>query len=313
MQCFRQISELAGLRAPVCWAMGFFDGLHLGHSRVIGSATAPGALRGVVTFEPHPLALLQPETAPLLLMPDPTQKRVRMEALGVDVLLTLPFTRELADMAAAEFLEQLYNACPNGIHSFSVGSNWHFGKNGSGNVLLLRELAAARGSAVCENGLLTLPGGEVVCSSSIRKLLAAGDLRGVENMLGRPFEIAGCVEHGQHLARKLGFPTANITLPPNAALPPFGVYEVTCEYQGTTLHGIANLGLRPTIRETVKQVRLETHFLDFSGDLYAAPLLIALRRFLRPEKTFPHLEALTAQIRADIVSVEQAHGICRAL
>ncbi len=313
MQCFRQMSELADLRAPVCWAMGFFDGLHLGHSRVIGSATAPGTLRGVVTFDPHPLALLRSEIAPRLLMPDLSQKRARMEALGVDVLLTLPFTRELADMTAAEFLEQLYNACPHGIHSFSVGSNWHFGKGGSGNVQLLRELAAARGSVVCENGLLTLPGGEVICSSAIRKLLAAGDLRGVESMLGRPFEMAGRVEHGQHLARKLGFPTANITLPPNAALPPFGVYEVACEYQGTSLRGIANLGLRPTIREAVKQVRLETHFLDFSGNLYTAPLVIALRRFLRPERTFLNLDALTAQIRADVASLEQAHGTRRAL
>lgn len=313
MQCFRQMSELAALRAPVCWAMGFFDGVHLGHRRVIGAATAPGCLRGVVTFDPHPLVVLHPEVAPQLLMPDLSQKRARMKALGVEVLLTLPFTRELADMTAAAFLEQLYNACPNGIHSFSVGSNWHFGKNGSGNVQLLRELAVARGSTVCESGLLTLPGGEVVCSSSIRKLLAAGDLCGVENMLGRPFEIAGYVEHGQHLARKLGFPTANIALPPNAALPPFGVYEVTCEYQGTTLRGIANLGMRPTIRETVKQVRLETYFLDFSRDLYAEPLVIALRRFLRPERSFPHLDALSAQIRADIASVEQAHGICRTL
>lgn len=311
MQCFRQMSELAVLRAPVCWAMGFFDGVHLGHRRVIGAATAPGCLRGVVTFDPHPLVVLHPEVAPRLLTPLAERKQALMESLGVEVLLTLPFTRDLAGMSAAAFLERLYGSCPQGIHAFSVGSNWHFGKGGDGNVQLLRELALARGSLVCENGLLSLPGGEPICSSAIRHLLAAGDLSGVARMLGRPFEIAGRVEHGQHLAHQLGFPTANIALSPHAALPPFGVYEVTCVHGGTTLHGIANLGLRPTIRETGKQVRLETHFPGFSGDLYGASLVLSLHRFLRCEQLFPDLDALTAQIRADIASLEQGHGTCK--
>lgn len=285
--------------------MGFFDGLHRGHQRVIAAASADNALRGVLTFEQHPLTLLKPEAAPLLLTPHAAHKQMLMAAHGVDVLLTLPFTRELAATDAAEFLKALYLACPQGIRAFSVGSNWRFGKGGCGNVELLRRLAKERGTGISEQGLLSLPSGEIVCSSAIRRLLAAGDLEGAEKMLGRPFDVFGTVEHGQKLARRLGFPTANIALSPHAALPPFGVYEVTCTWQGRALRGIANLGLRPTIREATKQVRLEAHFLGFSGDLYGTVLTVSLRRFLRPERPFPDVASLTEQIRRDVAEVSR--------
>lgn len=302
------LAELAALEKPVHWAMGFFDGVHAGHQRVIASAATPGALRGVLTFEPHPLAVLKPLSAPLLLTPDTRQKAALMEALGVEVLLTLPFTRELADTAAEDFLRALCAACGKGVAGVSVGSNWRFGKGGGGDAALLHRLAPELGFRVCKSELLTLPGGEVVCSSAIRNDLAAGRLEVVEAMLGRPFGISGTVEHGQHLARKLGFPTANITLPPQTATPPFGVYRVEMDIRGSRYTGMANLGLRPTIKEAAKPIRLETHILNFSEDIYGDFLEIHLREFIRPERTFPSLAALKIQVESDIAACAAAHA-----
>lgn len=297
MNILSSIDELRSLQRPVHWAMGFFDGVHRGHRRVIESASTPGALRGVFTFAEHPLALLWPEIQPRLLTPDAEQKADLMRELGVDILLRLPFTRRIADLGPAEFLNILQAACP--IAGISVGSNWRFGRDGAGDTDFVQEYAAQHGIRTCVQTLLE-QAGETVCSSRIRSCLAAGRLAECEEMLGRPFSICGTVEHGQHLARQLGYPTANITLPPHAALPPFGVYAVSCRYGDTTLCGMANIGLRPTIDETEKPIRLEAHFTNWNGDLYGKRLEISLTRFIRPELRFDGIESLRKQIALDL-------------
>ena len=142
--------------------------------------------------------------------------------------------------------------------------------------------------------------GERICSSRIRELLQEGNLPLAQEMLGHAFSIHGTVEPGQKLARKLGFPTANMQIHPAAVLPPFGVYEVAASVEGTVVRGIANLGLRPTIDEAQKVLRLETHLLGWQGDLYGRPLQVELLRFLRPERKFASVAGLQAQIAADI-------------
>lgn len=300
MNILSSLDELRALHSPVHWAMGFFDGVHRGHRRVIESASTPGALRGVFTFEEHPLALLWPEIQPKLLTPDAELKAELMRELGVDVLLCLPFTRRIAALSPGEFLDGLRAACP--IAGISVGNNWRFGRDGAGDTDFVQEYAARHGIRACVQPLLEQDG-ETVCSSRIRSALAAGRLAECEEMLGRPFSICGSVEHGQHLARQLGFPTANITLPANAALPPFGVYAVTCRIGGTILRGMANIGLRPTIDETEKPIRLEAHFVDWSGDLYGKRLEISLTRFIRPELRFDGIESLRRQIALDLAQL----------
>ena len=300
MNILSSLDELRALHNPVHWAMGFFDGVHRGHRRVIESASTPGALRGVFTFAEHPLALLWPEIQPKLLTPDAELKAELMRELGVDVLLCLPFTRRIAALSPGEFLDGLRAACP--IAGISVGNNWRFGRDGAGDTDFVQEYAARHGIRACVQPLLEQDG-ETVCSSRIRSALAAGRLAECEEMLGRPFSICGSVEHGQHLARQLGFPTANITLPANAALPPFGVYAVTCRFGGTILRGMANIGLRPTIDETEKPIRLEAHFVDWSGDLYGKRLEISLTRFIRPELRFDGIESLRKQIALDLAQL----------
>ena len=301
MQIFHSFAELNKVPCPVHWAMGFFDGVHLGHRRVIESACTPGSLLGVLTFQPHTLALLRPELAPALLTPYPDAKAELMSMLGVDVMLVLPFTRELAALSPHEFLNTLCTHCA--VAGISVGSNWHFGKGGSGNVDFLRAEAQTRNFTACVNDMLRI-NGDTVCSTRIRTLLSQGQMEQANSMLGRPFTIHGTVEHGQKLARTLGFPTANITLPRNAALPQPGVYEVQTTLDGKTRSGIANIGLRPTICEDFKPTRLEAHFPNWSGNLYGQELAVQLIRFIRPEQKFSSIDMLKTQIERDIACLK---------
>lgn len=297
MLILHSIAEPASVNMPVHWAMGFFDGVHRGHRRVIESADTPGALRGVLTFAQHPLAVLAPQRQPKLITPDAGQKRALLAELGVQVLLELPFTPELAATGPREFLDALRGACR--MAGISVGRNWHFGKGGVGNAAFVEAYAAEHGLRACVQDMAELQG-ERICSSRIRELLQEGNLPLAQEMLGHAFSIHGTVEPGQKLARKLGFPTANMQIHPAAVLPPFGVYEVAASVEGTVVRGIANLGLRPTIDETQKVLRLETHLLGWQGDLYGRPLQVELLRFLRPERKFASVAGLQAQIAADI-------------
>lgn len=297
MKILNSIAGLAAVNQPVHWAMGFFDGLHRGHRQVIESAGGAGVLRGVLSFEPHPLAVLAPERQPRLITPLPEQKHALLEALGVDVLLELPFTRELAAMEAGSFLDMLRGACA--LAGLSVGRNWRFGRAGAGDAAFVEAYAAAHGLRACVQEMAE-HAGERICSSRIRELLTEGNLPLAQEMLGHTFSIQGTVEPGQKLARKLGFPTANMQIHPAAVLPPFGVYEVAASVEGTVVRGIANLGLRPTIDEAQKVLRLETHLLNWQGDLYGRPLQVELLRFLRPERKFASVAELQTQIAADI-------------
>ena len=297
MLILHSINELATVSQPVHWAMGFFDGVHCGHRRVIESADTTGALRGVLTFVQHPLAVLAPQRQPKLITPVAEQKRALLAELGVQVLLELPFTPELAATSPFDFLDGLRAACR--MAGISVGRNWHFGKGGVGNAAFVETYAAEHGLRACVQDMAELQG-ERICSSRIRELLVAGNLPLAQEMLGHAFSIQGTVEPGQKLARKLGFPTANMQIHPAAVLPPFGVYEVAASVEGTVVRGIANLGLRPTIDEAQKVLRLETHLLGWQGDLYGRPLQVALLRFLRPERKFASVAGLQAQIAADI-------------
>ncbi len=302
MQVFHTFEELRAVKHPIHWAIGFFDGVHTGHVQVMHSAKTPGALRGVLTFAQHPLALLQPSAQPRLLTPTPQHKlRLFDELGGADIVLQLPFTAELAALRPRQFLDILESVCH--VVGISVGENWHFGCGGSGDSQFLTTEGSRRGWRVCVCPLATyanLP----ISSRRIRAALTAGQMAETATMLGHPFSIVGKVEHGQQLARRLGFPTANLPILRHSSLPPAGVYAVSCPHAGTTLHGIANLGLRPTIAEHRKLPRLEVHFPDWHGNIYGVELCVDLHRFLRPEREFVSLNALQQQVFSDIAALQ---------
>ena len=281
----------------VSLAMGFFDGVHLGHRRVLDAAGAPDSVRAVMSFANHPASVLRPQAHPALLTPNPEHKNHLLEQAGMQVHLCLPFTQELADTEAEPFLDSLRGAL--NIACFSVGSNWHFGSKGSGNTDTLRAYGERHGIRVAVNELLERDGARV-SSSRIRALLAQGALEDATALLGHPFAIHGVVEHGRHLGRTIGFPTANITPPQHSCLPPFGVYAVSTTIDGTEVPGIANIGLRPTIDESSKLTRLEAHFPNWSGNLYNSRLAVALHRFIRPEQKFASVDELQRAIRQDL-------------
>lgn len=300
MTLCRSWEELAALGRPVHWAMGVFDGVHRGHRLVIESASAPGALRGVLTFDRHPLELLCPAKAPRLLVPDAGLKRELIASLGVDVLLELPFTPELASLSALEFLDRLAAACP--LAGVSVGANWRFGAGRGGNVDLLRAEGARRGFAVNVAPLIE-DAGETVCSSAIRRHLHEGMFDRASALLGHPFALAGLVEEGQRLARRWNFPTANLR-PLPGAFPPCGAYAASVRIEGAEeglYAAVANFGLRPTVQhpEQGASPLLEAHLFDYDGSLYGRRLVVELLRFLRPERTFDSLDALRQQIEGD--------------
>ena len=298
MKIYQKFTDLTECQQPIHWAIGVFDGVHLGHQRVILSANTPGALRGVVTFRTHPLTFLKPVYAPLLLTPYPIQKYELLKKLKVDVVLELIFNPQLAAMTPTQFLDAL---CQNShVAGISVGANWRFGKGGAGDARFLTTEAKRRGfnAVVCD---LLSNNHATVCSTQIRQLLKDGHVKTAEAMLGRPFSVCGFVEHGQHLARQWGFPTANIEPSHLAALPKAGVYLVSAEIRGEIHWGIANIGIRPSISESTKIPRLEAHFPHWNkGDFYGQPLEIFLHDFLRPEIKFESLQELQNQIHKDL-------------
>ncbi len=285
-------------------ALGNFDGVHRGHQAVIAAARRPDAPLGVVTFEPHPRQFFFPNAEPFRLM-NAEARRHRLARLGVQRLFELRFDQALAAMEAEEFCEKIL-VRGLGIVQVAVGEDFRFGRARRGDAALLQELGRRLGFAVRIVPLVVSPDGPV-SSSAIRAALAEGRIADATQMLGHRHRIEGRVVHGEKRGRSLGFPTANLALE-GLFLPRFGVYAVWTEvldgpYAGT-YPGVASLGVRPMFGAHTPN--LETHLFDFSGDLYGVALSVAFVAFLRPEQTFASVDALIAQMHAD---VEQARAI----
>jgi riboflavin kinase/FMN adenylyltransferase len=280
--------------------VGVFDGLHAGHRSVIAllqrRALEQGGLEtAVVTFDPHPLAVVAPEHAPRLL----TAIEHRLELLaaaGLDVAAVVPFDEEIRLLTPAAFAA-LVLADALQARLVVVGEDFRFGHHRLGNVASLAELGDAHGFAV---EILPLVGGDAPISSTrVRAMVAAGEVEGAAAALGRPHELRGTVVPGDGRGRALGFPTANVALDPGLAVPKSGVYAVRAGGPGEPLRpGVANVGTRPTFDGT--EERLEVHFLDGAGDLYGATLRIAFVSRIRDERRFADGGELAGQILADI-------------
>ena len=290
----------------VCLALGFFDGIHLGHQHVIRQAKMDARTRGastvVATFDPHPLTVVRPDKAPRLLQSLP-QRVAAIEAQGADAVLVLGFDEVLSQKTGEAFVRDLVHGF-GGLRSFTVGQGFHFGHGRSGNVPLLRTLGRELGFSVNAVAPIHI-GAEIVSSTRVRSALRDGKLNQVAELLGRPYSIAGTVVRGDQLGQSLGFPTANIPVD-GLELPPFGVYAARARHAGGEFPAAVNLGLRPTLQSTQPQLRFEAHLLGFQGDLYGKDLSVELVSFLRPERRFAHLEALKAQIVKDIAAAEKA-------
>ena len=279
--------------------IGAFDGVHLGHQSVLThlrqQAVSLEVPTTVVTFEPLPREYLRPLEAP----PRITTLRDKWPLLaecGVDRVLCLPFKESLRQLSAREFVEEVF-VSGLGVRYLAFGDDFRFGNRREGDLDYVRALADEFGYAVAPTPTMEL-GGDRVSSTRIRAALAEADFELAAQLLGRPFELAGRVLHGQKLGRQLDAPTANIALH-RIRSPLQGVYAVrVCGGGLEEAPGVANVGVKPTIGESL-EATLEVHVLEGSPDLYGERLTVRFRHKLRDEQKFPSLDALKAGIAAD--------------
>jgi riboflavin kinase/FMN adenylyltransferase len=329
-------SSLSTVLTPTSIALGNFDGLHRGHQKVIepilpshlphlfdssladlssrspagehnqGSGGSGGGAKHpystLVTFDPHPQEFFSGESRSLL---TPQVEKVQyLKTMGVQQLILLPFDRKLAALSPQAFVEEILiqklQAC-----YISVGEDFRFGHRRSGTVDDLKEIAQALGVKVQIVSLKKVDERRI-SSSAIRHALSQGDILEANQLLGRPYRLIGEVIQGQQLGRTLGFPTANLQLPPNKFLPRYGVYavRVTRDDQPTKDHlGVMNIGCRPTVAQG-QPPTIEIHLLDWSGDLYGKTLTVGIQQFLRPEQKFASLDQLKSQIQLDCIQAK---------
>lgn len=297
MQVFRGIPRRS-LEASVL-TIGNFDGVHLGHQALlrmlVSKARALGLPAVVLTFEPHPREYFTPSAAPVRLA-SLREKLLLLTAAGVDRVYVCRFDARLAAVSAEAFIDELLVAGL-GVRHLIIGDDFRFGSRRRGDFELLTEVGARRGFAV--EAMPTLEQDTLrVSSSAVRAALAQGDLAQAARLLGRPYSIAGRVVSGRKLGRTIGFPTANIPL--RHRRPPLtGVFAVSVEgLAGTQIAGVANVGVRPTVADSLR-ANLEVHLFDWAADCYGAHLRVHFQHKLRDEMRFESLSLLTEQIARD--------------
>jgi riboflavin kinase/FMN adenylyltransferase len=281
--------------------IGNFDGVHRGHGEIFARLKTRGAELGVpsvvVSFEPHPLKVLAPDSAPLLIT-TLEQKTVLIEEAGIDYLVVIPFSKDFSRLPAQDFVMNIL--CGSlGMRHIIIGHDYAFGRGREGNFNTLAILGALHGFT-----LEDLPplgeGGVVFSSSLVRSAIITGDMDGASRTLGRYYPISGTVVHGRKIGNTIGFPTANISTP-NELIPSDGVYAVMADIAGQIIKGACNIGSNPTF-DGVKRT-VEVFLLDFSGNIYDQAMTVHFVRRLRPVRKFADVAALKTAISRDVSDV----------
>lgn len=287
-------------------ALGFFDGVHLGHGALLRACRAladeNGVLAGAVTFAAHPDALLSGK-APALINGAADRQRIMTEQYAMDTVITLPFDKAMMEMPWQDFFSLLVERY--GAVGLVCGHDFRFGFRGEGNAQRLEEQCKAQGM-VCrvipQQKLHDIP----LSSTYIRTLLEQGQMEQAVEYLGHPHILTGVVESGRHLGKQLGFPTANVRIPEGVVCPRHGVYACKVRFGNQSFNAVTNVGSRPTVNG--HQVRTESWILDFDGDLYGQSITLEFYRFLRPERRFDCLKALKEAVLADGETARRCFG-----
>ncbi len=297
---------LENLRLAGSWAtIGVYDGVHRGHAvllrRLVAGAHAAGLPAVVVTFHPHPAVVLGgAQDFRLLTLPE--ERASLLHDLGVDAVVTLPFTRQLANTSAADFMQRLQRHL--GLRHLLIGYDFALGRDRSGDYARLAELGRQLGYQV-EQVAAVRDEDRIFSSTAARAALQRGQVEQAAEILGRPYSLGGEVIHGDGRGRKINVPTANLRPAPEKLIPARGVYACHAWVGETRWPAVVNIGLRPTFYDDQPQISLEAHLLDFQGDLYGQRVRLDFIARLRPEKRFSGVEALQRQIQADIAAAHK--------
>jgi len=290
--------------------IGAFDGIHLGHQALLRLVREEASRRGlptaVVTFDRHPAQVVRPESAPKLLT-NLDQKLELLEATGlVDQAVVLTFDEARRRESAEEFVTEVLGSCLR-ARLVVVGADFHFGNQRRGNVALLERMGRDLGFEVLGIGLVSTDDGGVTYSSTlVRQRLAAGDVRGAAEILGRVHEVRGSVVEGDRRGRELGFPTANVAVPEEICLPAAGIYAGTfAGADGVERLSAISLGRRPTFYTDQPHLLLEAYLIDFSGDLYGQAASVGFVERIRSEERFESVDALVAAMNRDVEAVRR--------
>ncbi|MBW3097102.1 bifunctional riboflavin kinase/FAD synthetase [Pseudohoeflea sp. DP4N28-3] len=290
----------ANLSAGVV-AIGNFDGVHRGHQAVLAqaleTAEQAGTKASVLTFEPHPRTLFRPEQPVFRLTPAPMRARI-LGLMGFAAVYEQAFDKNFAALDAETFIETVLRRDLDAVHVVT-GFNFHFGKNRQGDAAFLADAGRRHGFGVTRVGAFEGEAGKTISSSRIRELLSGGDVVAAAGLLGYRFSLQAEVMHGQKLGRTLGYPTANMALPPQTTLQP-GIYAVRLRRaDGTLFDGVASFGRRPTVADADAPLLLETFVFDAAPDLYGETCTVSFFGYLRGEEKFDDLEALKSQMKTD--------------
>jgi riboflavin kinase/FMN adenylyltransferase len=286
------------LHKPSVSAIGKFDGVHLGHQRllqVLLEQKKQGLQAAIFTFDPSPAELFSGKKIPGLSTKE--EKRELFEKAGVDVLIEFPLTKESAAMAPEDFVRDVLSRRMQ-AECVVAGSDVSFGAGGAGGIAMLQHMAPELGYTFRVVDKVTVDKA-VVSSTRIRNAVEDGNMEDAAKLLGSPYSISGTVARGNAIGRTIDMPTLNVAFPAEKVIPPFGVYysKVYVEDTGKSYHGITNIGRKPTVGNY--DTGAETYLYDFDGDLYDHRIKVELLSFKRPEKKFENLEALKKQLQAD--------------
>lgn len=311
MRVYRSLDEVPQGKRVV--AIGAFDGIHIGHQKIIGDAVADARERGiksmVITFNPHPLSVIAPEHCPPILTPL-NIKTDLVEELGVDEMLVIPFDDEFSQLSATVFCEMLFTTNVEAVKVI-VGENFRFGHKASGDVAFMREFGEKLGMDVAAEPLVTA-GEKPISSTRIRNLLVEGEVAEVREILSRPASTHGKVVHGDKRGRTLGVRTANIEALVGSIFPGKGVYLADLFVGKEPYACLVNVGHNPTFCSTEEdfeeKMRIEAHILDFDRSIYGMDVRIDFLERVRDEKKFDNPEELVEQIKKDIAAARNYEG-----
>ena len=274
------------------YALGFFDGVHLGHQELLRQccrlAEQCGCSTAAITFDRHPKSLFT--QTPTVLISSVPDRKLLLSRYGIDSVRVLPVISEIMNLPWQEFLQILLDDSAAG---FVCGDDFRFGRKGEGNAEKLTQFCREHDlpcAVVPEQTVDTIR----ISSTYIRRQIETGDMATAVKFMGHPYTLTGTVVHGQKLGRTLGIPTANLHLPAGLAIPRFGVYACCVLIDGEKFPAVTNIGTRPTVEG--QGITVEPWILDYSGNLYGREITIEFYKFLRPEQKFPSLEALQAEI-----------------